>query len=469
MILNHISAEARPTLKLAAPLIVAFLGQQLIAIVDTFVSGQLGVEALAAVSLGSALFFLITIFPMGLLMGLDPVIAQALGAQRFDVAWRACRRGIGLALLLSLFTTLILALSALEGWPWSPPGAVTEAVSDYLTGRMWCVPLFLMHTCLRSFLQAHERGGVILAGTGISNILNLLLSVYLSGGDALFSQIFGVRAITLGFTGWGTLGIGVASTIVLGVEVLFLYKIARRIGRLARVNAEPTPSDQGERQLPPEWVNDWRTLCRVGAPIGGSMLSEGGVFCLSTLLVSAWSTVSIGAHQVVMILCSTSFMVCLGIANATCVRVGHAFGAQSRERARAAALVGLSLSVAVMSCSAIAFIVGSREIASLLTADSEVISLCVELLRIVIVFQLFDGVQTTMAAALRGAGYTRIPFISALVSHWGVGLPLGLYLAFTLKLEVVGLWWGLSGGLISAAVILTCSFFWLTRGQNKIS
>ena len=88
------------------------------------------------------------------------------------------------------------------------------------------------------------------------------------------------------------------------------------------------------------------------------------------------------------------------------------------------------------------------------------IALCAELLVIVILFQIFDGVQVTLAAALRGAG--RRSAIPALVSHWMIGLPLGLYLAFWAGLEVVGLWWGLSGGLISLAD-LDHRVLWLTR------
>ena len=59
-------------------------------------------------------------------------------------------------------------------------------------------------------------------------------------------------------------------------------------------------------------------------------------------------------------------------------------------------------------------------------------------------FQIFDGAQVVMAAALRGAGFTSIPFWSALVSHWGVGLPLAYLIAFSFGYEVHGLWWGLS-------------------------
>ena len=467
--LTSLYSEARPTLKLAFPLIIAFLGQQFITITDTFVSGQLGVESLAAVSLGGALFWMVTIFPIGLLMGLDPIISQALGAGRHAEAWRACQRGVTLGLCVAIPTAILLGVSAVEGWPWSPEGAVGSQLWSYLMGRMWCVPLALVHLCLRSFLQAHERGGVILGATGLSFALNLFLSVYLSGGDLLAYQVFGwAPSLSAPFSGLGVFGIGLASSIVSLVEVALLAVIAQR-GERRRALTEAVRDDAVEVEVTEarlaSHLASWRALWRVGAPIGGAMLSEGGVFCLSTLIVSAWSVSTIGAHQIVLQLCSTSFMICLGISSATCVRVGLAWGAGEQQRARAAAMIGLILSVIVMSVSALIFITRGEALAGLLTDDPSVIALCAELLVIVILFQIFDGVQVTLAAALRGAGFTKIPLVSALVSHWMIGLPLGLYLAFWAGLEVVGLWWGLSGGLISASLILTTAFFWLTRGH----
>ena len=79
---DAVKTELRPITKLAIPLIIAFLGYQLMGLVDTFVSGQLGVETLAATSLANALFWVTTIFPMGILMGLDPIVAQALGSSQ---------------------------------------------------------------------------------------------------------------------------------------------------------------------------------------------------------------------------------------------------------------------------------------------------------------------------------------------------------------------------------------------------
>ncbi len=463
--------ELKPITRLAIPLVLAFLGYQLIGLVDTFVSGQLGVEVLAATSLANALFWVITIFPMGTLMGLDPIIAQALGAGDERRAWRACSDGMRLGLILAATTAPLLWYSALSGWPWSPEGAVSDSLLGYINGRIYCVPLLFLHTCVRCFLQAHERGGLILLGTAVSNLLNLFFSVYLGGGDALFSSL-GIPALGWLETGYGAFGIGLASSIVLTLEVSWLSWKAWHIGQRSMIGKSTLIEDVPhsiEGVEPQSSISDqplmarWAELLKIGTPVGGSLLSEGGVFSASTLIVSAWSPVVIGAHQVTLQLASMTFIISLGVANATSVRVGQAVGANDWRRARGAGLVGLLFSFVVMGLSALSFLRWGGELASLITFDEEVIRLTAELLMIAAAFQLFDGIQVTAAAALRGAGFTKIPLYSAIFSHWGIGLPIALLFAFHLELNVHGLWWGLCAGLMSASLILTTQFFRLAR------
>ena len=75
--------ELRPMLSLALPVIAAEVGWVTMQIVDIGMVGQLGPEAIGAVGVGSALFLTLAVVGIGLLLGLDPLIAQAFGAQRF--------------------------------------------------------------------------------------------------------------------------------------------------------------------------------------------------------------------------------------------------------------------------------------------------------------------------------------------------------------------------------------------------
>src|SRR5690242_14752055 len=96
-----IRAELRPMLTLAGPVVLAELGWMAMGIVDTIFVGRLGAEAIGAVSLGSALYFAVAIFGMGLLLGLDTLVSQAFGAGRREECQRWLVQGLYLCLVLS--------------------------------------------------------------------------------------------------------------------------------------------------------------------------------------------------------------------------------------------------------------------------------------------------------------------------------------------------------------------------------
>ena len=70
------------------------------------------------------------------------------------------------------------------------------------------------------------------------------------------------------------------------------------------------------------------------------------------------------------------------------------------------------------------------------------------------VFQLADGISVSATGALRGAGDTRSPMLVMLIGYWVVALPLGHQLCFRFGLGVIGLWIGLSAGLILVSLAL---------------
>jgi MATE family multidrug resistance protein len=107
-----------------------------------------------------------------------------------------------------------------------------------------------------------------------------------------------------------------------------------------------------------------------------------------------------------------------------------------------------------MSSAAIAFLFMPRALIRLFTHDAAVLEIGVSLLFVAAVFQLFDGLQGVATGVLRGLGDTRTPMLWNLAAHWFLGLPLGYTLCFIAGLGVIGLWWGLSTGLIVCGVAL---------------
>jgi MATE family multidrug resistance protein len=114
----------------------------------------------------------------------------------------------------------------------------------------------------------------------------------------------------------------------------------------------------------------------------------------------------------------------------------------------------LVVGTAFMCVSALSFLLVPRTLIGGFTTDPRVIAIGVQLLTIGAIFQLFDGVQAVATGALRGLGDTRTAMIWNLAGHWLVGLPLGYALCFNLGVGVVGLWWGLTSGLVICGVSL---------------
>jgi MATE family multidrug resistance protein len=147
-------------------------------------------------------------------------------------------------------------------------------------------------------------------------------------------------------------------------------------------------------------------------------------------------------------------MVPLGVASAGAVRVGHAIGRGDHEGAARSGWTAILFGIAFMSCAAAAFLLVPRALIGAFTSDPVVLSIGVLLLFVAAIFQLFDGVQAVSTGVLRGLGDTRTPMLWNLAGHWFIGLPLGYTLCLTVGLGVVGLWWGLSTGLIICGLAL---------------
>src|SRR5215208_3081980 len=101
-------SDMRAMIGLALPVVVVQVGWMAMGVVDTMMVGHLSADALAAVALGNLYFFGVTIFGMGVLMALDPIVAQAVGARDAAAVARGVQRGLVLSLALSVVLVLLL-------------------------------------------------------------------------------------------------------------------------------------------------------------------------------------------------------------------------------------------------------------------------------------------------------------------------------------------------------------------------
>jgi MATE family multidrug resistance protein len=178
------------------------------------------------------------------------------------------------------------------------------------------------------------------------------------------------------------------------------------------------------------------------------------VFAAATALAGRLPPAALAAHQIALNIAGFTFMVPLGVASAGAVRVGHAVGRRDAAGAARSGWTALLFGTLFMACAAAVFLLIPRALIGAFTSDASVLRIGTSLLFVAAVFQLFDGLQGVATGVLRGLGDTRTPMLWNLAAHWFIGLPLGYGLCFVAGLGVIGLWWGLSSGLIICGVAL---------------
>jgi MATE family multidrug resistance protein len=216
----------------------------------------------------------------------------------------------------------------------------------------------------------------------------------------------------------------------------------------------------------------WRQigeLARLGVPMSSSWFMEASLFGVVALLMGRMGTTVVAGHQIAINVASITFMVPLGVAMATTVRVGHATGRGDKESARLAGFAGISLAAAFMACCAIGIASFPRLIASIYTNEPDVQQMGITLLYLAAVFQISDGLQVAAAGALRGLKDTKTPMVITAIAYWLVAIPLGYMLGIVLNGGPKALWVGIICGLAVAALLLNLRFHFATRPAKVVA
>jgi multidrug resistance protein, MATE family len=441
---HTIRDELTSLARLAVPLAVASAGQATMALVDAAVCGRAGAVVLAGMGLGNALFFAAAVFTMGVMMGLDPLVAQALGAGDARAARSLLWQGTWLALGAGILLTAPLAFAPLALEPLGIDAPIAGEAGRYLWMRLPGLPTLLFFVAARSYLQGLGLTRAVVAATVIANVLNFLLDLLLVfGGGSLPPWAGPLRAVPAMGAGGAALG----TTLVTCAQALVL---ALAVGQVTVAG--------GVASLRRPRRADLVEAVRVGLPVGLHMGAEVGIFALVGFLAGRLGEVPLAAHQIAIALASTTFTFAVGIGNAATVRVGWAVGARDTPAARRAGLTAFAAGASVMSVAAMAFVLFPQALARLMTDDPAVLAAAAPLLRVAAAFQIVDGIQGVGAGVLRGAGDTRYTFVANMVGHWLFGFPVALALGVFGPLGVTGLWWGLAGGLFAVAFGLLARF-----------
>lgn len=421
----------RALVRLALPVVAVQVGMMSMGVVDTIMVGHVSAADLAAVALGNLYFFTTAIFGVGILMALDPVVAQGVGAGDDAAIARGVQRGLIVTAGLTIFTSLLLAPAAPLLHVLRQPDDVVPIAGRYALTLIPGMLPFFAFVVFRQTLQAMKWVAPIVIVTLAANVVNVIFNWVL---------VFG----KLGFPAMGAVGSGWATSLSRWLMALGLLILAwRRI----------VPFVFPFRREALAWAPLARML-KLGTPIGIQYQLEFGAFGVTALLMGTLGTIEMAAHQVAISIASLTFMVPLGIGGAGAVLVGQAIGREDAAAARRAAGIALALGATFMVLSAAVMLTFPGAIARMYTEERPVILLAASLIPIAGMFQVFDGTQVVAAGVLRGAGDTRAPMVITLIGFWMIGLPVSVALGFGTRAGPRGLWWGLVVGLGVVAAFL---------------
>ncbi|MEZ7173156.1 MATE family efflux transporter [Sporosarcina sp. OR05] len=432
---TSLKAKSTTFAKIVIPILITQVALYMMTFFDILMTGRYNTEDLAGVTIGSSFWVPVYTGLSGILMGLTPMIAHYIGAGKKHETRPSVQQGLYVSLVLSIvvFTLVLVAIiPAIQNMPLEAP--VKVVAGHYLQGMsIGLIPLFA-YTVLRSFFDALGATRVSMFIILLSAPINIALNYLLIFGNFGFPELGGAGAgYASGITYW----------IVLSIAALIAWK------------RKPFQS----YQLFKGWQRVSFAKCleiiKIGVPIGLSIFVEISIFSVVTLLMSGYTTETISAHQIALNFTSLLYMIPLSISMGATILIGQAVGARKMKTAKQYSFLAVGLAVLFSFISIVILLVFRQPIASLYTTDQTIIELAVHFFVFAAFFQLSDAIQAPIQGSLRGYKDVNMTFIMAIISFWGIGLPVGYITAMYTELGPFGYWVGLIVGLTIGAITLS--------------
>ncbi|MET3389827.1 MATE family multidrug resistance protein [Variovorax sp. 1140] len=436
----------------AGTVLVGQLAVMAFGVTDTIVAGRYSEHALAALSVGAAVFVSVYVSLMGVLQALLPVWAELHGGGRGGEVGRSVRQSLYLAAIAIVIGMAILLLpGSVLRWT-QVPAEMRGEVEAYLAVLAFALAPALLFRLFSTLNQSLGRPQLVtwlqLGSLGVK----LPLSIWFTFGGA------GLPAMGLVGCGWATLCV---NWTMLGCAVWLLRN-------------RPFYGDYGlwKRIEAPDW-QQIRKFARLGVPGGLAVLVEVTSFTLMALFIARLGTAAAAAHQIASNLLAVAYMTPLSLGIATSARVSFWLGAGDEAKARLACRKGFGLTALCALVYAAAMVVLRDELANVYSDNPAVIAMAASLLLSVAAYHVADAVQTFCVFVLRCYRVTLAPLVIYCTMLWGVGLG-GSYL---LAYRGLGPWEAMQSPLAfwimsAAALALTALLFgallrWTMRRRAK--
>ncbi|MBU0642904.1 MAG: MATE family efflux transporter [Alphaproteobacteria bacterium] len=438
--------HARRILVLGLPLAGSQLAQFAVHMTDVIMMGWYGLDELAALVLASGFWFVLFILLAGFAFAVMPLVATAAGRGDVTMVRRATRMAIWLSIIAAVVIYPVFGFSDEVLVALGQQPHIAAMAKPYLAVAGFEMIPALVVAVFRSYFSALERTRVVLIAVICAVGLNALLNYMLIFGG------FGMPEL-------GVLGSAIASLIVSTLMMVALAVYAKM--------ATPE-NDLFRNPFKPDWPM-FRTVFRMGVPIGLTSLAEVGLFNAAALMMGWIGTATLAAHGIVLQLTAIAFMTQIGLSQAGTIRAGNAMGRGDEADLRKGARVVVVMSLIMAAISSSLFLLFPDFLIGLFIAPDEparadVLAIGGVLIVLAAMVQFSDGGQVVALSLLRGVHDTAVPMWLASLSYWGIGLPVSYLFGFVIGWGAEGVWMGFVFGLTSACLLMSYRF-WVQKSR----
>ena len=401
--------ELKIIVRHAGTVLVGQLAVMAFGVADTVIAGRYSDTALAALSVGSAIYISVYVGLIGIVQALLPIWAELLGANKYREMGRSLRQSLYLSGIITLAgMAALLYPGALLRWA-QVPASMLGDVQSYLTVLAFAFVPSILFRLYSTFNQSLGKPLLVTWLQVGALLVKIPLSIWLVAGGA------GVEPMGVVGCAWATL---VVNYLLLALGFVML-----------RTQTLYKPFHIWQRMERPDWPVIGN-FARLGIPAGLAYLVEVTSFTLMAVFIARLGVTASASHQIAASMAAVLYMMPLSMAIACSARVSFWLGAGRPDHAKRIVLLGLKLTAYISMALAAILLIVKHSIADLYSNNPVIVNTASSLLVWVAVYHLADSIQAVCAFLLRCYRITIAPLMMYGVLLWGLGLYGGYLLTY---------------------------------------
>ena len=390
-------------------------------IINTIMVGMVSVKAVAELTIGNQVFDLALIIFNFFNIGVCVVCAQALGANNKRLARRLIHVGLGVNLIIG--TIVSIAIFMASGFIvdiMQVPEEIKESSHNYL--QILSLSFLPLSICLvgSAILRAHNC-------TRDAMYVSMLVNIITVIGNTLF--LFGY----LGVPVMGVEGVAISTVLSRTVGCLVFIPLI-----IARTNT----------RIIPRFMFVFRrkiisSILSIGLPGAGENLSWHTQYMFMTGVIASMGAMALATQGIYFQIVQVLMLFSISIGMGTELLVAHYTGAMKLDLANKQLIKSVKIGEVVTFLLTFSMPLGTGAfLVSCFTDNAEVLAIASGLFIITVFQEPGRILNIIIINSLRATGDTTFPVIMAVISMWGISVPLGCFLGLYLEWGLVGVWIG---------------------------